>query len=51
MASESESETRADEPVEEESFVSNVPDRPLGVTLRTRKIDRKGVEGSDSDDL
>jgi DNA excision repair protein ERCC-5 len=52
VASESESETGVERVVEEETTSpSNVPDRPLGVTLRTRKAARKVVEDEDSDEF
>jgi DNA excision repair protein ERCC-5 len=52
VASESESETGIERSMDEEiALPSSVPDRPLGVTLRTRKTGRKVIEGEDSDEL
>jgi len=50
VASESESETGMERSMEEET-PSSVPDRPLGVTLRTRMTGKKVVEDEDSDEF
>jgi DNA excision repair protein ERCC-5 len=47
----SECETGIEQTAEEITSLSNVPDRPLGVTLRTRKAGRKVVEDEDSEEL